>query len=162
MDALLLLRHLDGVPAPVVPPFLSALAFSLAFAALQATTLTLLVGACFWIDLLPWLGVSRSFAVFRSTVSDTLACSVGGTASGVPGCTDTLPLYMAAVCIGSAVNLLGSVVLTWQSAVYAQIAACAGTALQSASFPPSRPPSAPGRCRSGLLSPRFSCLLRAS
>lgn len=123
---------LGGPPAPAVHPFLSATAFSLAFALIQASTLTVMVGACFWVDFLPWLGVSSSFSVFRQTVSDTVACSLAGSASGVPGCTDMIPVYMLGVCAGSAVNIAGSVILTWQSAVFAQVAACAGTAMQSA------------------------------
>jgi hypothetical protein len=96
------------------------------------TTWTTVVGvlAACWLDFIPWLGSSDSAAQFSGRLRDTVSCSLQGGSSGVAGCTNAIPSYVGYYLLAYTVNMAATIALTWSSAVYAQVASTAGSAVQ--------------------------------
>jgi hypothetical protein len=110
---------------------LAPIVFAAAIVTLQQVTLAVCIGLCMWMDFVPWLGVSSSAESFAQSSSATLRCSLWGKQSGVEDCSNAVPQYTWLVAAGIALNAIMSIFLTWQSAVFSQVASLAGDALQA-------------------------------
>jgi len=87
---------------------------------------TFYVLALFWLDILPWFGSSASIFELASGLRDSAACSVLGAGAG---CSPSTPLYALAYLLFYVVYLMGTFMVSKDSAVFSALLSVAMTAL---------------------------------
>ena len=87
---------------------------------------TFYVLALFWLDILPWFGSSASIFELASGLRDSAACSVLGAGAG---CAPSTPLYALAYLLFYVVYLMGTFMVSKDSAVFSALLSVAMTAL---------------------------------
>ena len=120
-----------GAMEPGAPPLRRTVALA-RFVVYNQAGVGLVVGACWWLDVLPWFG-SSSLGTWWSGLRFSLACSLGWAGSGSSSqCPPATPLYAALAVLPYPLYLAGIAYVSGVSAVYGNALEVGQGAVQTA------------------------------